>query len=480
MKRAILSQIMVLGFTGMLFCSAAQNDEVEILKKTGKAFSEVAKKAIPAVVYIEVEKTITRGGDDGMNDPLGFFGDEFFQRFFGERGYGMRPRQFKQSGQGSGFLISKDGYILTNNHVAGDADKITVKLQDGRKLDAKRIGTDPKSEVALIKIEGDAYPFIELGDSALLDIGEWVIAVGNPFGLTETLTVGVVSAVGRSNIGITDYEDFIQTDAAINPGNSGGPLLNIEGKAVGINTAILSGSGGYMGIGFAIPINMVKAITEQLKDKGSVTRGFLGIQLNPQDLDEDMAKSFGLDAAGGVLVAETVKGSPAETAGLKNGDIILELNGTPARNNRTFRNSISMMAPGTKVKLTVFRDGKKIQVEAAIGEMEGAAKAAEEGGGGEDAMASIGAKVRELTPEIAEQLGYEQGQEGVVISEVEPDGSAARAMLQPGVVVLSVNRMPVKTVKEFNKALQAATKTGRILLRVKNPHTSWFVLLRAE
>jgi len=461
---------------------AQQNNEVEILKKTGKAFTEVAKKAIPAVVFIEVEKTIKSGGP--VEDPFfDFFGDEFFRRFFEGRGYGFQPRQYKQSGQGSGFLISKDGYILTNNHVAGDADKITVKFKDGRKLQAKLIGTDPKSEIALIKVEGDNFPFIELGDSSQLEIGEWVIAIGNPFGLAETLTVGVVSAVGRSNIGITDYEDFIQTDAAINPGNSGGPLLDIEGKAVGINTAIYTRSGGYMGIGFAVPINMAKSIISQLKEKGSVTRGFLGVQLNPQDVDEDMAKSFGMDEAGGVLVAEVIPGSAAEKAGLQSGDIIVEMNGEKVRDNKSFRNTIAMMVPGTKVKFTVFREGKRITINAVIGKMDGETEtaASDEKEDEGSKVAKIGVKVRDITPEIAMRFGYkEKDAEGVFIEEVMPGSPAENAMLRPGMLIISVNRTPVKNVGQFNKAIKEAVRGGRILLKVRNPQASWFVVVRPE
>jgi len=468
-------------FLSTYIVTAQQNNEIDLLKKTGKAFAEVAKKTLPGVVFIEVEKTIK--GRTEIPDPFfDFFGDDFFRRFFEGRGYGFQPRQYKQSGQGSGFIISKDGYILTNNHVAGDADKITVKLKDGRKFQAKLIGSDPKTEIALIKIEGDNFPYIELGDSSELEIGEWVIAIGNPFGLAETLTVGVVSAVGRSNVGITDYEDFIQTDAAINPGNSGGPLLNIEGKAVGINTAIYTRSGGYMGIGFAVPINMAKQIVNQLKEKGSVIRGFLGVQLNPQDVDEDMAKSFGMDESGGVLIAEVIPGSAAEKAGLQSGDIIVEMNGEKVKDNKSFRNAIAMMAPGTKVKFTIFRDGKKMNINAVIGKMgEGEEVIAETGSDEEGKAVKIGIKVRDVTPDLIAQYGYrERNIEGVLIEYVEAGSPADTAMLRPGMLIISINKMPVKNVGQFNKAIKEASKNKRILLKVRNPNASWFVVLRAE
>ena len=251
-----------------LFCLPSLGwgqSHTQAAKELSKAFSSAAKAAMPAVVSIKVEKTVTgpamgMGGSEGFNDPFGQFPDDFRRRFFGGRVPQQRsPRKYRQQGQGSGFIISADGYILTNNHVVGDVDKITVELKDGRKFNnAKLIGTDPGSEVALIKIEGDNFPVLPLGDSDKMEIGDWVIAIGNPFGLSETVTVGVISAVGRSNMHIADYEDFIQTDAAINPGNSGGPLINLDGKVIGINTAIVSESGGYMGIGFAIPINMAR------------------------------------------------------------------------------------------------------------------------------------------------------------------------------------------------------------------------------
>ena len=268
-----LALILMLNFTVIFgfqyFAHASvENSDLTILERTSKAFTRIAKKVNPAVVFIQVEKTIKtgQGGSPfGFNDPFDLFNDDFFRRFFGHRFPDRGPRAYKQMGLGSGFIISQDGYILTNNHVVGDADKITVRLNDGREFKAKTIGTDPNSDVALIKIDGSKnLPVLPLGDSDALEVGEWVMAIGNPFGLSHTLTVGVVSAKGRNSVGINDYEDFIQTDAAINPGNSGGPLINMKGEAIGINTAIYSKSGGYMGIGFAIPINMVKVIKKQL------------------------------------------------------------------------------------------------------------------------------------------------------------------------------------------------------------------------
>ena len=300
--------------------SSADND---ILNRSSKAFVNVVKKAKPAVVHIRVEKTTSsplrgQGGEDIFNHP-------FFDQFFGPQNR-QRPdrpqrREHKQRGQGSGFIISKDGFILTNNHVIEDADVIKVSLSDDREFDARLIGSDPQSDVALLKIEDpENLPVIALGDSDALEVGEWVIAIGNPFGLSQTVTVGVVSAKGRSSVGINQYENFIQTDAAINPGNSGGPLINVHGEVVGINTALFSKTGGYMGIGFAIPINMARSIEDQLQKDGKVTRGWLGVVI--QNVDKELAESFGLKEAGGILVSEVQKDSPASKAGIKQGDVI--------------------------------------------------------------------------------------------------------------------------------------------------------------
>ena len=331
----------VLGGVGL----AADNaSPVDVLEQTGKAFSHVAKTATPAVVFIRVEKVIEAGmrRPHAYNDPFGFFGDDMLERFF--RYHGQPQRRFRQEGAGSGFIITKDGYILTNSHVVGDADRIRVKLHDGREFDAKRIGSDERSEVAVIKIEADNLPTVKLGDSSALDVGEWVIAVGNPFGLTETVTAGIVSALGRNNIGIADYENFIQTDAAINPGNSGGPLLNIKGEVIGINTAIYSQSGGYMGVGFAIPINMAASIKEQLVKSGKVTRGYLGVYL--QAVTPDLAETFDLkEDVSGILVADVEDDSAAEDAGLQQGDVIIGLNGRDVDDIGRFRNEVSSFPP---------------------------------------------------------------------------------------------------------------------------------------
>jgi serine protease Do len=310
-----------------------------------KSFTTVAKKAMPAVVFIKVQST----NEEQANPFQGFggdpFGDDLFQKFFGIPQQ-QQPKQ--QLSQGSGFLVSPDGYVMTNAHVIKGADKIAVVLNDGRELDATLVGSDPHTDIALVKIDGKNLPYVNLGDSDAMDIGEWVVAIGSPFQLEATLTVGVISAKGRQNLKITDLEDFIQTDAAINPGNSGGPLLNLNSEVIGINTAIVSRSGGYMGIGFAIPSNMAKNIMTQIINNGVVTRGFLGVCLQP--VDKDIADAFGLDKAEGALISDISKDSPADKAGLKQGDIILEYNGTTIKSLGGFRNDISLMSPGSVVK----------------------------------------------------------------------------------------------------------------------------------
>ena len=446
-----------------------------------KGFSTVAAKARPAVVFIQVEKQVPMGAYPFFNNPYEFFGEGFFERFGGQGRQNRRqPQQmFKQMGQGSGFLISKDGYILTNTHVVGDVDKITVRLADGREFVAKRIGADSKTEVALIKIEGADFPSLAIGDPAKLEIGEWCIAIGNPFGLKETLTVGVVSAKGRNNIGITDYEDFIQTDAAINPGNSGGPLLNIDGEVVGINTAIYSRSGGYMGIGFAVPIDMAMQIKEQLATKGKVTRGFIGIAMNPGEVSQQMAESFGRKEAGGVLVADVTADSPAEKAGLKSGDIIVELNGKKVDDNLTFRKTIANMAPGSVIKLGVFREGKQRAINVTVGqfpdEQESRSGAA---GDAESITSKIGLDVQDLDADLAGRLGYD-GQKGVVITEVQSGSLAEEAGLKSGMLIVEVNRKDVANVRQFEAELRKV-KRDNLLLRVKADGRTVFVNIKVN
>jgi serine protease Do len=384
---------------------------------------------------------------------------------------------FKQTGQGSGFLISKDGYIMTNTHVVGDAEKITVRLMDGREFIAKRIGADSKTEVALIKIEGTDLPCISIGDSAKLEIGEWVVAIGNPFGLKETLTVGVVSAKGRNNMGITDYEDFIQTDAAINPGNSGGPLLNIDGEVIGINTAIFSQNGGYMGIGFAVPIDMAMQVKEQLLSHGKVTRGYIGIYMNPEEMNEQMAQSFGYKEKTGVLIADVQKEGPADKAGLLSGDIIIELNGKKIVDQSSFRRTISTITPNQKAKLLIFRDGKTktvtVTVEVLPEEGEkGASTESQEG-----ALEKYGLQIQNVTADLAKRFQIES-EEGVIISEVEQGSPAAEAGLQPGMIIMEINRKKVSNSRQFQAELKIADK--RILLRVKSERGTFFITLKAD
>ncbi len=457
--------------------SDADDQAIQVLERASQAFTRVARQATPAVVFIKVEKTIEapRRQATPFGDPFDFFGDDFFRHFFGDPRTPRRqapPRQQRQVGQGSGFIVTSDGYILTNNHVVRDADKITVRLHDGREFDAEHIGGDPQSEVAVIKINSDDdLPVIQLGDSNVLEIGEWVIAIGNPFGLSETLTVGVVSAKGRSGIGLADYEDFIQTDAAINPGNSGGPLLNINGEVIGINTAIFTRSGGYMGIGFAVPINMARAIKQQLVETGEVVRGHLGIVI--QEVTRDLAESFGLDEPRGILVGDVVPDSPADKHGLQQGDILLERDGREIKDVASFRNEIALTAPGTAIALTVFRDGKTISKTIEIGTLDDAGIVTSEDE--QTWQEKLGLKITELTGEAAERFGYEPGR-GVLVEEVQPYGPAARAGVRPGNLIASVNRQPVGTPEEFYQALEAGGDT--VLLQVRDGRHSRFVAIR--
>ncbi len=456
---------------------AEDANSVETLRQIGKTFTTIAGKASPAVVGVKAEKTITYYPtipDWPFGDPFDPFEDEFFERFFRRRSPRERSpqRKYQQVAQGSGFIISPDGYIITSNHLVGEADKVTVKLGEDPLVEAKVVGRDPDSDVAVIKIEGNDLAYLELADSDALEVGEWVLAIGNPFGLSHTVTAGIVSAKGRSGFRLATYEDFIQTDAAINPGNSGGPLLNLDGKVVGINTFIISRSGGNMGIGFAIPINMAKTISKELIDTGKVVRGFLGVDI--QDLAPDLAASFGLkEDTKGVLIPNVRKGSAAEKAGLKHGDVIVEFEGKPVEKVKELQKRVGMLKPGTKVKIVVLRDGKRKTLSVELGKRPSQAEIA---GAPPEALEQLGLTVKDLTDDLARRLGYE-GLTGVLVSRVEPGSQAARKNITAGTLIMEVNRTQVKNTKEFNKAIEKAREKGSVLLLIRGEdYTRFFVL----
>ena len=467
----------------LLLCAGSpaysQDTGIEDLRRTSKAFASVAQAVSPAVVFIRIEGTPQSRRSMGPNP----FDDEFFRRFFGQP-FPRQPQQPEPQrrpqviGQGSGFvfdtgdgLVKDKAYILTNNHVVERAERIVVQFQDGREFEAEITGTDPQSDVAVIEIPTADVPALKLGDSDALEVGEWVVAIGNPFGLSHSLTVGVVSAIGRTAVGIADYEDFIQTDAAINPGNSGGPLVNLDSEVVGINSAIFSRSGGYMGIGFAIPINLARNVANQLIDTGEVSRGFLGITIQP--LTAELAEGFGLDVHQGIVVAEVVESSPAEKAGLQPGDVIIELNGDPVRNPGEFRNHIAMTPVGQSIDLTVLRDGKRRTIRARVDRLGDQLASA---GGAARIEAEIGISVQNMTADIAEQVGGEPG-EGVVITDVERGSVAASFGLTPGTIILQANGMRIHNVDEFDKALAESRENKRLVLLVRGRGGQRFIAM---
>jgi len=415
------------------------------LISTQEAFIEVSEKVTPAVVNISAAR-LASARDFG---PL-------FEDFFGDLFRQHPPLQRKEQSLGSGFIISSDGYILTNDHVVKGAAEIKVKLSDQRTYDGKVVGSDPRTDVAVLKIEAqEKLPTVVLGDSDTLKVGQWALAIGNPFGLDRTLTVGVISATGRANVGIEDYEDFIQTDASINPGNSGGPLLNIYGEVMGINTAIVASG---QGIGFAIPINLARLIADQLIEKGEVTRGWLGVSIQP--LTPELAESFGLDQISGALVNQVLAGSPAEKAGVKRGDVLLTYDGKPVRGVRELQLLVASTPAGSKVELVVLRQGKRLNLPVTIAAQQppqtAAAAPSQDKGQGQ----GLG-----LTVVTA------AGGAGVQVETADPDSAAAAAGVRPGDVILAINQQEVNDLAAFRKAADNAGKKKNVVLLVRRGDT---------
>ncbi|MBN1796421.1 MAG: DegQ family serine endoprotease [Sedimentisphaerales bacterium] len=472
-------------FSFLVFPLFAQDEQsVDALRQIGKAFTTIAEKASPAVVGIEADKIYVQQYQDF---PYWFFEDPFFdnddmlKKFFGtprdRQKQQPKERKFKQTVQGSGFIVSQDGYILTNNHLVGEADKVRVQLDDKTDpLEAKVIGADPESDVALIKIEnGDKLlSFLELADSENLQVGEWVIAIGNPFGLSHTVTAGIVSAKGRTNVGITTYENFIQTDAAINPGNSGGPLLNLDGKVVGINTAIISRSGGNMGIGLAIPVNMAKSIYQQLIDTGKVVRGYLGVTL--QQLTPDLAESFDLKDTKGVILTEVLEDSAAAKAGLKYKDVIIEFNGKPVEEVRELQKQVALLSPGTEVKVVALRDGKRKEFTVTLDERPKPEKLAAKDQKIE-ATEALGLTVQDLNEDLAKRYGYEK-LSGVIVTNVEMGSPAQQKGIEPGLLITEVNNKKIDNVKDFNEQMKDVKAGDKILLTVTDGRYRRFIPLQ--
>jgi len=441
------------------------------------AFEGAANKVSAFVVPIFAEQVVQAQGQNLPDDSLRqFFGDDFFRRFFGAP---SQPQKRTVRSLGSGVIVSPDGHILTNNHVVAGASKLTVILGDKKKYEAKVIGTDPLTDIAVIKVAAQNLPAAVLGDSDAVQVGQWVIAVGNPFELMRTVTHGIISAKGRSSVGLATYEDFIQTDAPINPGNSGGALSDLDGNVIGINTAISSPTGGNVGLGFAIPINMAKNVMNQLLAKGRVIRGYLG--LSAQDVDDSLVKPLKLKDTKGALVSEVTPESPADRAAIKPGDVIVEFDGKKVESSSDIHTMAAQTAPGTRVKIGLLRNGDRIEVTATLGERPGekTAKAAQPEEAKGPTSQKLGLGIQTLTPDIAQQLGY-GNDKGVVITEVAPGSPADDAQLQRGDLIKEVNRVPVRTAQDFEKALRGAKSGDALALLVRRDKATFFVPLKIQ
>lgn len=480
-RKWVWGVVAIFVLSGLFFCinseradSSAKNDRDKLTtaKSLGQAFVEVAKKVQPAVVHIQTEKTVSV-----RPDPF-WFGDEFFkgspfEEFFkGFRSPRERGKEYrhKQRGEGSGVIVDKEGYVLTNNHVIEGADRVKVRLNDGREFIATVKGRDTRTDLAVLHIKAKDLPVATLGDSDKLEVGEWAIAIGNPFGLEHTVTVGVISAKGRSGLGTGTYEDFIQTDASINPGNSGGPLINIDGEVIGINVMIIWPG---QGIGFAIPINMAKQILSDLIKEGKVVRPWLGIRV--QDLTAEMAEQFQVKDREGVLISQVEPGTGAEKAGLASGDIIKTVDGKTVKNASELIKEIQKRKVGQKVKLGIIRDGKEMALEVNLTAMPEKTEIALEK---EEAEEKMGARVQELNPQLASRYRISGVKRGVVVLSVE-EGSLAEEMgLQEGDVILEINRKKIETLRDFEKAMKDVKIDKGILLHIHRKGSSFYLTFK--
>jgi len=452
----------------------AQNALPVSLGNFANGFSAVIKPALPAVVNIRTSKIVK----PQANQMSPMFNDPMFRQFFGDQfGQGGKPHAEREQALGSGVIVTPDGTILTNNHVIDGATDIKVQLSDKREFVAKLVGADPKSDIAVLKIEGKDLPTLPLGDSTQLNVGDLIFAIGDPFGIGETATMGIISATGRAKLGIEEYENFIQTDAAINPGNSGGAMIDIHGNLVGINTAILShGAGGNEGVGFAIPMSMAKPVMDQILAHGKVVRGYMGAYI--QDLTPEMAKAFNFNLSGGVLIGDVSPNAPAAKAGLNKGDVIVKLNGQTVNDANDLRLNISQMAPGAAVKLDVWRNGKTQDYNLTLGELPADKQTAERSD--DTSSGEIqGIEVQDLTPEISQQLNLPAATHGVVVTGVDPSSAAAAAGINRGDVIQEINHKPVNNMSQY-KQLMAAAGTQPTLLLVNHGGITNYVVVESH
>lgn len=432
------------------------------------SFSSLVKEVAPAVVNINTT-TVVKGVDlnERMVNPFkDFFGNDFFEKFFGD----APQREFKQRSLGSGFIIDKEGHILTNNHVVEKASSIRVKLTDGKEYEAKVVGKDPKTDIALIKINAkNSLPVALIGDSDKLEVGDWVLAIGNPFGLERTVTSGIVSAKGRV-IGQGPYDDFIQTDASINPGNSGGPLFNLKGEVVGINTAIVSGG---QGIGFAIPINAAKLLLPQLKAKGRVVRGWLGVVI--QKVTPELAKSFGIKESEGALVSDVIEDSPASRADIRRGDVIVSFDGHKINEMDQLPRMVAGTEIGRKARIGLVRDGKYHDIDVIIGELKDEKKETAEVS--PEVEKNFGLVVQNINPDIARHLSLKD-RRGVIVTDIHPGSPAEEADLRPGDIIREINKRPIKNVDDFKEVTKRANTRDGVVMLVKRENISFYAIIR--
>jgi serine protease Do len=442
------------------------------MSETNKSFTQIVSNISPSVVNISTKRKMVPSAGSFLNDPL----YDFFSPFGGEENRDKRNHQ----SLGSGVIVTKDGYIITNYHVIENADEIKVTLYDKAVTSGTIIGVDPKTDMAVVKIEADDLPAIEWGNSDTLRVGEFILAIGNPFGLSHTVTMGIISAVGRANVGIADYEDFIQTDAAINPGNSGGPLVNISGKIVGINTAIFSRSGGYQGIGFAVPSNMAKRVLDQLISRGKVIRGWIGVSI--QDLTMELATNFGLNNTGGALVSDIIEGSPAEKAGLKRGDVIVSFNRKKVESVSLLRNMVAQSMIGSECGIKIMRNKKIKDLKVRIMELPKEYTETVPELTREEMKKEVlaGITVVQLSRDIARQLGLGASEKGVVIVHVEPGSSADDASLRKGDVLQEIDGHVIVSLDDFNRVASTIRDTDDIILFINRNGRKFFLALKAS